>query len=296
MSMLDYRGLAALDAVIEQGSFDRAAEALSISQPAISHRLRTLEESVGEVLVVRSQPPRATASGHRLIAHYRQVQMLESELNLQPSDNGLPPRLAIAVNADSAATWLLTALAELLGEPECLVEVLVDDQEQTLRHLREGRVIGCVTASRHAVAGTSVTPLGSMVYRCVASPAFEARWFANGVGDAVAARAPALFYNRSDTLHSLYLRQMGLPGSVPHHFFPSAEGFVTFIKAGFGYGVVPDKQVADEIKAGNLVEVFPGSTLRMPLYWHQWNIQTKLTKALSEAIIRACTDWLVRPE
>eukprot|EP01031_Cornospumella_fuschlensis_P018864 gene18864-23105_t len=45
---MDYRGLAALDAVVEQGSFERAAAALSISQPAVSHRLRALEEALLE--------------------------------------------------------------------------------------------------------------------------------------------------------------------------------------------------------------------------------------------------------
>lgn len=289
---MDYRGLAALDAVIEQGSFERAAAALSISQPAVSHRLRALEEAAGELLVIRSQPPQATGRGHRLIAHYRQVRLLEAGLGSEASDAGALPRIAIAVNADSAATWLLEALAPVLAAPSCHVEILIDDQEQTLRQLREGRVVGCVTSSAEAVAGTSITPLGEMAYRCVAAPAFAQRWFPHGPTPEAMSAAPALMYNRSDNLHARYLNGLGLDDEVPHHFFPSAEGFVAFIKAGHGYGMAPLIQVHAELNSGELVEPVPGSELRVPLYWHRWNIQTPLTSALNDAIVGTARKWL----
>ena len=285
MSAMDYRGLAALDAVVEQGSFERAAAALSISQPAVSHRLRALEEACGELLVIRSQPPQATARGHRLIAHYRQVLLLEAGLQPDPGKAAELPSIAIAVNADSAATWLLEALAPVLSAPACRVEVLLDDQDQTLRLLREGRVVGCVTSSEEAVAGTIVMPLGDMSYRCVAAPAFAQRWFAGGLTPASAALAPALRYNLSDTLHARYLREAGLVEDVPHNFFPSSEGFVAFLKAGYAYGMAPWIQIRDDLARGTLVELRPGSELKVQLYWHRWNIQTPLTRALNDAIV-----------
>jgi LysR family transcriptional regulator (chromosome initiation inhibitor) len=285
MRSLDYRGLAALDAVIEQGSFERAAVALSLSQPAVSHRLRALEEATGELLVIRGHPLQATARGHRLIAHYRQVLLLEAGLDAETSDSAELPELAIAVNADSAATWLLEALGQVLEAPSCRVELLLDDQEQTLRLLREGRVVGCVTSSPEAVAGTTIQALGGMSYRCVATPGFVSRWFADGVDIAAVRRAPALIYNRSDKLHQRFLKQLGLNADCPHHYFPSSEGFIDFIKAGYGYGMAPWIQVRDDLDAGRLVELVPGTHLKIPLYWHQWKIRTALTRRLSDAIV-----------
>lgn len=295
MSNLDYRGLAALDAVVGQGSFERAAAALSISQPAVSHRLRALEEAAGELLVVRSQPPQATARGHRLIAHYRQVLLLEAGLSTEVLEDAELPSLAVAVNADSAATWLLDALSSVLSAPSCQVEILLDDQDQTLRLLREGRVVGCVTSSPEVIAGTTITPLGGMSYRCVATPDFVRRWFPDGVTEAAVLRAPALVYNRSDTLHARFLRQAGLAENVPRHFFPSAEGFVAFIKAGHGYGMAPWIQIRDELASGRLVEVAFGKELKVPLYWHQWNIRTPLTRQLHDAVVDAARRWLDVP-
>jgi LysR family transcriptional regulator (chromosome initiation inhibitor) len=283
--MWDYRGLAALAAIVEEGNFERAAAALAISQPAVSHRLRALEEWAGELLVIRSQPPQATARGQRLIAHFRQVQLLESGVEEESLGHAPLPQLAIAVNADSAATWLLEALAPLLEAPACLIDVRIDDQDETLRHLREGRVVGCITSSGDAVAGTKVEALGAMSYLCVAAPSFVRRWFPDGVTTAAIAAAPALVYNRSDRLHERYLQQAGLPPDVPQNFFPSAEGFVSFIKAGYGYGMVPAIQVRQELEQGTLLELTPASALRVPLYWHQWNIQTQVTRALHAAIV-----------
>ena len=54
--MLDYAALAALAAVIREGSFEKAAAALHVTPSAVSQRIRALEERVGCALVVRSQP------------------------------------------------------------------------------------------------------------------------------------------------------------------------------------------------------------------------------------------------
>lgn len=290
--MWDYRGLAALMAIVEEGNFERAAAALCISQPAVSHRLRALEQWAGELLVIRSQPPQATVRGQQLIAHFRQVQLLESGMEAQLQTHTPMPRLAIAVNADSAATWLLDALAPLLNASACLIDIRIDDQDETLRHLREGQVIGCISSCSDAVAGTTVEALGNMTYLCVATPAFVQHWFPEGAIASAIAVAPALVYNRNDRLHERYLRQAELPSDVPKNFFPSAEGFVSFIKAGYGYGMVPAIQVRHELESGTLVELTPREVLSLPLYWHQWNIQTPVTRALHTAVADAAQRWL----
>ena len=107
--MLDYSALAALAAVIREGSFERAARALHVTPSAISQRIRSLEERVGCALVVRDQPCRPTETGRRLCQHVDRVRLLEQEL--QGALPTLAPEgvarvaLPIAVNADSLATW-----------------------------------------------------------------------------------------------------------------------------------------------------------------------------------------------
>ena len=112
--MLDYAALSALAAVVREGSFERAAQALFVTPSAVSQRIRALEERVGCALVVRGQPCRPTDAGRRLCQHVDRVRLLEQELQgtlptLAPQG---PARAAlpIAVNADSLATWFAPAL------------------------------------------------------------------------------------------------------------------------------------------------------------------------------------------
>lgn len=296
MSRIDYRGLAALDAVVEHGSFDKAAAFLSITQSAVSQRLRMLENLAGELLLLRSQPPQATAAGHRLIAHYRQVRLLEAALDNTSRSGSGRPELAIAVNADSAVTWLQEAVTPLMAAGDCLLHITMDDQDHTLAMLREGRVFGCVTSETAHVAGTTATPLGRMRYHCLASPAFAARWFADGLSAASVADAPALDFNRKDALLSRFIAQAtGYQGRYPHHSFASSEGFVRFLEAGFAYGMAPQLQCAAQLAAGTLVDLAPGRVLDVPLIWHMWDIQTPFTKALSEQVIDTARHWLLQP-
>lgn len=51
---VDYLGLEAFVAIADFGSFQRAAEALSLSQAALSHRLRKIEDDLGSALLTRS--------------------------------------------------------------------------------------------------------------------------------------------------------------------------------------------------------------------------------------------------
>ena len=78
--MLDYASLAAVAAVVQQGSFDRAAKALNVTPSAVSQRVKLLEERLGTVLIKRGQPCTATEAGRLLCRHVERVGMLEHDL------------------------------------------------------------------------------------------------------------------------------------------------------------------------------------------------------------------------
>jgi LysR family transcriptional regulator (chromosome initiation inhibitor) len=253
-----------------------------------------LENSAGELLIVRSQPPSPTEAGQRLIAHYRQVRLLESALDRRPGDTDAAPEIAIAVNADSAATWLQEAVTPLMSNGNCMLHIRLDDQDHTLTMLREGRVFGCVTSETAQVPGTTVTPLGVMRYVCVASPAFAERWFPDGMTVQAVQRAPALNFDRKDMLQTRFIaRRTGYTGRYPHHALSSSEGYVRFIEGGLGYGMLPIQQCARQLEEGQLVNLAPDEWLDVPLVWHMWDIQTPFTRALSDNLIATARKWLL---
>jgi len=78
----DIRGWAALRAIVEKGSVSAAAHALSVGQPAVTKRLRTLEESYGLDLVERSGGRlHLTPAGEKV--YLLAVQTLDRQLSLR---------------------------------------------------------------------------------------------------------------------------------------------------------------------------------------------------------------------
>ena len=92
MNTFDPDALECLAAIVEEGGFERAAVRLSITQSAVSQRLRSLEIQVGTVLIVRSRPLKATSAGRLLLKHAMQMRLLRADLerdlkDLAPSTN-----------------------------------------------------------------------------------------------------------------------------------------------------------------------------------------------------------------
>lgn len=71
---IDYLGLEAFVAIADHGSFLRAAETLSLSKTALSHRMRKLEEDLGTPLLIRSsREVSLTASGQGVLPDARRL-------------------------------------------------------------------------------------------------------------------------------------------------------------------------------------------------------------------------------
>lgn len=287
--MLDYRLVEAFAAVLEEHGFEKAASRLCITQPAVSHRIKQLEDEVGRALIIRESPPRATPAGERLLRHYRQVSSLEVEaiddlgLNRHTEFQHLP----IAVNADTLAVWLLEAISPFLKRRAVTLEILVDDQDKTLRFLKTGDVAGCISAERASIQGFTSTKIGDMHHVLAASPAFMKKWFPGGFDRETAQKAPIVNFSRDDQLHyRALLHQFGKPQILPPaHYVPATDKFIDLILSGFAYGVIPLVQAAPMIEAGGLVEVDPGARLKTTLYWYRWNQASELLQELTEVIL-----------
>lgn len=287
--MIDYCQLESFAAVLDLGGFERAAEILGRTQSAVSQRVRALEDELGRMLIVRDNPPRPTPAGERLLRHYRQVVDLEADA---ASDLGLLAEsgfrhLPVAVNADSLSVWFLEAISPFLSEGRVTLELLVDDQEQTLRFLRSGAAAGAISSEVQVVQGFRRVPIGTIRYRLVATPGFCRRWFPDGFDRVSAARAPVIHFNRSDELQSRALDQaFGEPRvTPPAHYVPSTESLADTVRRGLGYAMMPELQASREIGDGLLVELDERCRLETPLHWYYWNRQSELLERFTEALV-----------
>ncbi|WP_031479256.1 LysR family transcriptional regulator ArgP [Maridesulfovibrio frigidus] len=286
--MLDYKFLEALTAVIEEGGFDKASAKLNLTQSAISQRIKNLEEQIGQVLVVRSVPPEPTKAGRKLIKHLRKVRLMEYEL---AEDTGLNKPddfivIPLGVNADSLATWLLDALDDFLHKNRVLLDIYVDDENQTHELLKRGEVAGCIGTDSKKLKSCNREYLATIDYLCVCTPEFKNKWFKDGFTIDNVTKAPAAMFNRKDETQGQMLAVAFPEKPIAHPIFyvPSSESFVEVIQRGFAYGMIPENQVRKKIDSGKIVELIPEVRVSVPLYWQSWSLDTPLLKELSTAL------------
>jgi len=304
MSTFDPDALECLAAIVEEGGFERAAQRLSITQSAVSQRLRALEAQVGTVLIVRSRPLKPTSAGQLLLKHTKQLRLLRADLErdlkeLAPSSTGSgreEERISIAINADSIATWALPALGDLSrqGLP---MEIITDDQDFTHEWLREGQVLGCVTTLKQALRGCKVVPLGAMDYIAVAEAGYAKAHVPQGLTPHNFRGVPFIAFNRKDDGQTEFVgKAFGLKRVTLNQLFvPSSEGQVRAVLAGWGVSILPELLVRGLLEQGTLVDIAPGHKLPIQLYWHCWNLESDVLDALSAALTSAANTALTNP-
>ena len=296
--MFDTRKGEALLAVIDSGSFEQAAARLHLTPSAISQRISAMEAEMGMPLIIRGKPCRATPAGQRLVQYLRRSRLLEDEFMADSagSQTGFLS-VALAVNNDTLATWLLPGLAQFLIAQHILLDMSLDDQDHTYTLLSQGLALAGVSSEAQPMRGCDVQALGTMRYRLMASAAFAARWFPHGLQREAARVAPLMQFDRKDTLQSNFLLQeFGLPqGSYPSHYMPASEAFVNAVRLGLGYGMIPEAQYGSMFETGGLVDLAPDKPVDVMLYWHAWRVQSPKMERLSTQVIAAARAALRQP-
>lgn len=290
---MNFEHLRALSAVIDEGTFEAAADRLHISPSAVSQRIKALEVSAGSIVVRRGSPCTPTDAGSVLLRMARQVQLLESEARSAIGGGATAGTATpLAVNADSLATWFVSVLGEAASWTDTTLELHVEDQDHSARLLRQGDVIGAVTADPSPVNGCRVEALGAMRYLPVATPELRNR-FTDGNGldwD----RMPVIQFNAKDDLQRSFLSARNIPVPPPRHTVPSSEGFLAAVQAGLGWGMLPELQLGTSLADGTLVRLDEQEHHDVLLYWQTWSLDSERLRRITAAVRRGSRQLLRR--
>ena len=110
---IEFRHLKTIRAIHQAGGLARAADLLHITQSALSHQIKGLEEQTGvELFVRRSKPLRLSAAGQRLLRLAErilpEIEALEAEF--EGLREGSAGRLHIAIECHACFEWLFPVL------------------------------------------------------------------------------------------------------------------------------------------------------------------------------------------
>jgi len=191
-SMLEVRHLRTLVALRDSGSLVRAAQLLNLTQSALSHQIKLLEDRYGQPLFERkSVPPQFTAVGERLLALADAMlpQVEGAERDIARLVLGQGGQMRIAVECHTCFDWLMPAMDAFRTRwPEVELDIVSGFHADPVGLLHQGRadvaIVSEVDADEagvdyHALFGFEIRALLANTHPLVAKPHLVAQDFAD---------------------------------------------------------------------------------------------------------------------
>ncbi len=256
---LELRHLRTLAAVRDSRTLAEAAGRVHLSQSALSHQLRELEERLGCRLLNRDRRPlRLTAAGERLAALADRILPLVAEAERDLSrlvEGGEAGRLHIALECHSCFAWLLPTLETYRAHwPEVELDLTASFAFEPLPALLRGDLDLVVTSDPQALAGVSYEPLFRYQMVLVAAPGHrlaQRRW----VRPEDLREETLITYPVEEARLDVYRRFLAPAGVRPAQRRTSELTVMLVQLAASGRGVtaLPDWAVAEHARRGQVV-------------------------------------------
>lgn len=161
--ILEIRHLRCIVAVFETGNLARAADRLHVTQSALSHQIKGLEQALNVPLFLRNTKPlRLTPAGQKLLSFAQQTlpQFAGLESDLKRIAGGKTGRLFIAIECHACFEWLLPVLEKFrLKWPEVDVDIRLGASFAALPALQRGEVDLVVSSDPAELTEVAFDPL-----------------------------------------------------------------------------------------------------------------------------------------
>ncbi|REC58424.1 LysR family transcriptional regulator [Rhodosalinus sediminis] len=160
---LELRHLRSIKAIHEEGGLARAAERLNVTQSALSHQIKGLEDQTGvELFVRRSKPLRLSAAGQRLLRLAEKVlpEIEAAQAEFAGLRAGSSGRLHIAIECHACFEWLFPVLEAFRKSwPEVDVDIRPGLAFDALPALEKEEVDVVISSDPEELPGVTFTPL-----------------------------------------------------------------------------------------------------------------------------------------
>jgi LysR family hydrogen peroxide-inducible transcriptional activator len=147
--------------VVELGNFTRAAEASSVSQPALSQAIQKLEDELGQPVFERlGRRVELTDAGRMLLPRATQAVQLVDEARASITDDGESGQIRVSAIPTIAPYLLPSVLGEFASQfPQVQFEVQEEVTDQVVKRLRHGETDAALLALPFDSTHLEVVPL-----------------------------------------------------------------------------------------------------------------------------------------
>jgi DNA-binding transcriptional LysR family regulator len=243
----------------ERQSVSRAAEALFISQPALTARIKALEADLGAQLFVRTpRGMRLTDAGSAFLPYaVRALETLtDGRMQVNALERGGAGRLVIGA-APAVSTYVLPPLLKRFSEgfPRVSISVRTGHSEEILELvLREQATLGLVRALQHPdILSTPLYEDRLVLVVDRSHPFAKAR----RIRMKDLADEQLVQFDRTSSYRDLTSALFVTAGVSPagRMELDNIDAAKKMVEQGFGVALLPQTSVSDELEAGTLTEV-----------------------------------------
>ncbi len=260
--LLDTRQLRAFAALARCGSFTEAAGELNLTQSAVSHSMKALEDDLGSRLFLRSgKRVLLTQAGKELLSHaesiLRRMGMARDAISsLEKSPRG---RLRIGCSTAASQFILLAVLREFRDSfPLYNVTVLPGETPENMQRLREGEIDLSISLKPHEITGLTCQPLFYDHLELLV--AANHPWATTPPTALAVAEQTLIVTSRRSYTCELFRNHLLGQGVRANNFteLGSIEAMKQFVKLGLGTAIAARWTAEEEISRGEI------SCVRMP--------------------------------
>jgi LysR family transcriptional regulator, low CO2-responsive transcriptional regulator len=290
----EIRHLVAFTMVLETGGFTRAARALNLTQSALSHQIKTLEEQLGvEVFARLGKRTVLTQAGEILLKHATVVLRELSDarqalVELQDPGRG---RLRISAAGYSCYQLLPRILQEFKSEyPRVELSVSADYTGEAVQHLLEGILDIAILVAPPPVRGLVIEPLATDELFVIV-PAEHPWAKRRRVRWGELATQVLIIYNKASQTHQLLSHRLAEEGAGAPETMEvrEAEAVTEMVKVGLGISLQPRWVVRADLQARRLVAL-PLGRRGLKRSWAIAYVQGRHLPPYSQTFIRICRE------
>lgn len=257
-SIIDSRQLLAFTMLARRGSFTLAAKDLFLTQSAVSHAIKALEEEVGTRLFDRTgKRARLTQTGEQFLRHAEKI-LQEMELaraGLEHMSNWGHSRLRVGASTTACQHILPTVLREFRQSfPKCVIRIEPGDHLHQLELLRTNQIDLSIMLEPTAQTDLTFLPLFSDELHFVVAPLHPWAKAGRASREGVSGETLILYNKNSFTFRMVndYFREEKiLLANVIE--LGSMEAIKELVKIGLGAGVLAPWIARAELDSGSLV-------------------------------------------
>jgi DNA-binding transcriptional LysR family regulator len=257
---LDSRQLLAFVTLARCGSFTQAAKELFLTQSAVSHAMKALEDDVGCRLLDRvGKRVLLTQAGEQLLRHAERVlrEMRDARSGLQDLANWGQGRLRVGASTTACQYLLPTVLREFKQSfPKCIIRIEPGDNARQLELLRSGQIDLAILLAAPGQIDIEFVPLFDDELRFLVSPMHAWAQLSAVPRDQIA-KETLILYNKHSATFRLVVDYFREEKIVLTNFIElgSMEAIKELVKIGLGVGVLAPWIARAELESGALISL-----------------------------------------